>query len=126
MNTIRLFQTLLFIALVLTLYFTTTPVEYTVSKGLNDKLSHLIAFLFLSFLTDYSFPEKNFSFLIIYSLGAYGLLIECIQYFLPYRTFSFLDFLADLAGVLLYTLMFPMLFRLKLFRVLRNTKTQDV
>ncbi len=120
MTLTRLFQLFLVLALVLTLYFTTTPVEHTLSRGLNDKFSHLMAFLLLSLLSDLSFPEKSFSSLIFYSLASYGLLIECIQYFLPYRTFSLLDFSADLMGILVYALTLPYLNRIKLFRELKK------
>ena len=42
-------------------------------------------------------------------LMAFGLLIEVIQYFLPYRTFSLYDLGADAIGVLVYIIWTPVL-----------------
>jgi VanZ family protein len=38
-------------------------------------------------------------------LGFYGILIEIIQAFLPYREFSTLDFAADMVGVTLFLIL---------------------
>lgn len=77
--------------------------------SVNDKVGHIVAFLYLAFLLDFSFPESRFDILKVILLLAYGLLIEVIQYFLPYRTSSFLDLLADGVGVALYFLLIPIL-----------------
>jgi len=42
------------------LILATTPLEYPVVSGINDKLNHIFAFFILSLLSDFSFPEKKF------------------------------------------------------------------
>ena len=70
----------------------------------NDKLNHLLAFGVLAALADRSFPGpgpgKGWGKWV--SLMAYGLLIEGVQSFLPYREASGWDLLADGAGIGLY------------------------
>ncbi len=97
-------------------YFTTTPTQYTVANNINDKLSHAIAFMMLSLFVDFSFPRSKFSLMKIYPIVAYGILIECIQYFLPYRSFSLLDIVGDTAGVILYLVSLPLLKQLPVLR----------
>lgn len=75
-----------------------------------------MAFFGLSLLADFSFPKDTFSWKKIGPLIAYGILIECIQYFLPYRSFSFLDMLGDAAGVALYAWSLPLLIQLPVLR----------
>lgn len=106
-------------ALLLVLYLCTSPGEYDLAKSVNDKLSHAVAFLILSLLADFSFPETGFSRVKIAPLLAYGILIECIQYFLPYRSFSLLDIVADIGGILAYLLILPQL------RVLRRQEDRS-
>lgn len=71
---------------------------------LSDKLNHVAAFFTLALLIDFAYPFHSllwkFNFLFWY-----GLFIECIQYFLPYREFSLLDLGADLFGLSMYFLM---------------------
>jgi VanZ family protein len=77
----------------------TSPVSYPVVADVNDKLNHVLAFLVLAWLTDASFPDKQFPLVLIFPLFAYGLAIEIIQYFLPFRMFSWYDVAADAAGL---------------------------
>ncbi|MBC2716985.1 MAG: VanZ family protein [Desulfobacteraceae bacterium] len=91
------------------LILATTPLSYPVVSGINDKLSHIFAFFVLSLLADFSFPDKKFNLYIILPLMAYGLMIEGIQYFLPYRMFSLFDVAADAMGLVLYRISFPLL-----------------
>jgi len=87
----------------------TTELTHPLLTSVNDKVGHIVAFLYLAILLDFSFPESRFDILKVILLLAYGLLIEVIQYFLPYRTSSFLDLLADGVGVALYFLLIPIL-----------------
>ena len=80
----------------------TSPISYPVVADVNDKLNHVLAFLVLAWLADASFPEKKFPITLIASLFAYGLAIEIIQYFLPFRMFSWFDVAADGAGIGFY------------------------
>jgi VanZ family protein len=64
----------------------------------NDKLFHIISFLYLgiiSILSKFNI-DKIYLFILLIS---YGLLIEIAQSFLSYRYFEINDLLADLIGV---------------------------
>lgn len=68
---------------------------------ISDKLNHFVALFISALLLDLAYSDKGllrkFSF-----LALYGLLIEIIQYFLPYREFSLGDLAADISGLLIY------------------------
>ena len=70
----------------------------------NDKLNHLLAFGVLAALADRSFPGPGpgQGWGKWASLLGYGLFIEAVQSFLPYREASGWDLLADGAGIGLY------------------------
>ena len=76
---------------------------------MNDKLGHLAAFALLALLVHASWSHRNFDWRMILPLLAYGIAIECAQYFIPNRFFSLLDILADGTGILLYLLLLPLL-----------------
>lgn len=83
----------------------TTSYDVSAVSHSNDKINHIAAFFTLALLLDLSFPNyRALAIGKISALLAYGLLIECIQYFLPYRSFSALDLLADTSACLLYGL----------------------
>ena len=78
------------------------PMEATLL--INDKLGHLLVFFILGMSgwlvwTRYSGGLHVFSF-----LAVYGLAIEVAQFFVPGRTFSLLDWAADLAGLIMVLL----------------------
>ena len=66
----------------------------------QDKFLHALIFIFLSIFTlrafEYARPSYAFFFLI-----SFGLFIEITQYFIPYRSFEFLDLFADIIGALI-------------------------
>lgn len=64
-----------------------------------DKLNRIVAFvvLFIFFYTSYNVKI----WLTISFLLGYGLLIECIQNFLPYRDFSWFDVMAAGIGLVI-------------------------
>ncbi|RLV60248.1 hypothetical protein D5018_08065 [Parashewanella curva] len=62
-----------------------------------DKVGHFGSFFALAWLTYGAFKPKWYW--LTSALAAYALLIEVIQGFLPYRSASLADFIADLAGV---------------------------
>ncbi len=105
------FRVALAAALVIVTHLATTAREYPGIEAINDKLSHVLAFCVLAFLEDFSFPENAFSIHKSLTLLGYGLLLEVIQYFLPYRSFSLLDLTADGVGILLYWSCLPILRR---------------
>lgn len=104
----------LLLALVTGTWLAVMPVAGTPLESVNDKLQHLLAFLLLALLLDLSLPGARPAYWAwkLPLLAGYGLLIECVQYFLPHRSFSLLDLAVDLLGLALYGLVRPALRRL--------------
>ena len=78
---------------------------------LNDKLEHAAAFLALAFLLDFAWPRQPWMWTKWLPLLGYGLLIEIVQYFIPFREFSLWDLAADGLGLLLYGYSLPLIKR---------------
>lgn len=89
-----------------------------------DKLNHGFAFLVLSFLANFSFPERLFGWLESGLLIAYGLGIEGAQHFIPGRESSLLDVGADASGILLFYLILPWMTRLPVLRDMNAGKAR--
>jgi len=104
------------LSLVIITILAVIPLDYPEVAGINDKFSHIAAFYILSLLADYSFPETKLNPAKILSLLVYGVSIEWIQYYIPYREFSIFDILADAGGIMAYAILFPALKYLPLFR----------
>ena len=100
-----------------------TDRSYPVVSGLPDKFNHVAAFAVLALLADYSFPAAGFGAAKVLALAGYGLFIEGVQHFLPWREASFVDFLADGAGIAAYALCIPLLARIP---VLRRPKASPI
>ncbi|MCU7906670.1 MAG: phosphoribosylamine--glycine ligase [Candidatus Thiodiazotropha sp. (ex Epidulcina cf. delphinae)] len=116
-----LFRALLALALLIFSYLAFTPIEIYLDSGLNDKVSHALTFLCLAVLVDFSWPGSHWNPAKIVSLIAYGLFIEVVQGFLPYRMFSLLDLAADTLGLLCYLLLLPLLLRIPGLAAHRNS-----
>ena len=97
-----LFRIALLIATVTIAHFATAPLEAVPFVGLGDKVLHVGAFLVLASMLDFSFPSTAFGAGKVAALLAYGIAIEIVQHYLPFRSFSLLDWLADAAGIALY------------------------
>lgn len=97
-------------------YLAVTPAEHKVSQLVSDKLNHLAAFLVLAALLDFSVPRVEFTIAKAGALLGYGLLIEIVQYFLPFRQFSLLDLAVDALGLAAYALLRPLCRRLPILR----------
>lgn len=85
--------------------------EETPVASVNDKLGHSAAFLCLAFLLDFATPRETWGWRKLLPLFAYGLGIELVQYFLPYREFSLWDLAADTLSLVVYPLTLPLLKR---------------
>ena len=81
--------------------------------GLNDKMEHFIAFFLLSFLLNRASSTMRHRLRNIAALLSFGIMIELIQYFIPNRTASILDILADLSGIVVFQLLFSMFLYMK-------------
>lgn len=99
----------LWLTIISIFYLATTSVDHTVQSTFNDKFNHLIAFGVLSFLSHVAY-QKSPWFRWAVALFCYGLFIELVQYFLPYREFSLLDLATDLLGIVLYLIIFKPIF----------------
>jgi VanZ family protein len=110
----HLFRLALVITLLVITYLATAPVTLPAALDVSDKLLHGLAFLVLLWLADYSWPDSGLTPRKLVLVFAYGVSIEIVQYFLPYRDFSLLDMLADALGMGLYPVIVPLLRRLPL------------
>lgn len=106
---------LLITAGIVILYLATTSRMIPVVQDINDKAEHGIAFYALALFADFSFPQSGFGRAKALSLLSYGLAIEIIQYFLPYRSFSLLDLGAGATGPSRLQISIPFLKRMSLF-----------
>lgn len=122
-TSIIVFRIILVLSLLLITYLVTTELKHPIMTSVNDKLGHILAFVILAFLLDFSFPTSGFDLAKIISLLAYGMLIEVIQYFLPHRMFSLLDILADGGGLIIYVLLIPILRHVPFLRLRWSEKT---
>ena len=99
---IVVFRAMLLTALIAITHLATTSEQYPVAEDIGDKANHVMAFYALALLLDFSFPDRKFGLAKVSALLGYGLAIEFIQYFLPYRSASLYDLAADTAGLLVY------------------------
>lgn len=97
-------------------YLAITDRPYPLVESIPDKLNHLAAFAVLGLLADYAFPTARFGAAKVLALAGYGAAIEVVQAFLPHRQASFLDLVADAAGIGLYALCVPALMRIPVLR----------
>ena len=110
------FRVALAVAVVSITHLATTERSYPVVEDVNDKLNHILAFGFLALAADFSFPKSAFGAAKASSLLAYGVLIEAVQYVLPFRSASLLDIAADGVGLAIYWAFYRRLAHLPLLR----------
>lgn len=83
-------------------YFSLTPQIPNINPDWpnGDKLHHFLSYLIVTFwFMLISLPSSNT--LILSAFFALGLIMEILQFFLPYRSFDFLDILANGGGCFL-------------------------
>lgn len=68
----------------------------------SDKLNHVLAFGFLTLMVNISYPRLS-TIKKLFSLLAYGIALELIQYILPWRSCSIADIVADIIGIVIAT-----------------------
>ncbi|WP_163835275.1 VanZ family protein [Spartinivicinus ruber] len=108
----RLSLACLLVSLVVISWLAFSPKPDFVLANFGDKFKHFAAFGYLAYLLDSSFPKTRFSFAKVLTLLGYGLFIELVQSFLPNRSASGLDVLADIGGIFCYWLLTPLWKRL--------------
>ena len=65
----------------------------------GDKLNHILAFLYLTIAADFAHPKLSIKARVVI-LVIFGLFIEVVQYFLPWRSFEWLDLAVDFGAIL--------------------------
>ena len=65
----------------------------------SDKLLHFSGYVIFIISAMLAYGKRRSFVFLFMLLFAYSVLIECIQYFLPYRSFEVKDILANLAGL---------------------------
>ena len=93
-------KTVFFTALIVTFVMAVLPTGVPLLE-INDKILHATTFMFLFFLMDKAYERMPHGAMSAY-LMAYGVFIEFVQFFLPYREFSSLDMAANGAGLCAY------------------------
>lgn len=73
---------------------------------LTDKMEHFIAFFLLSFLLNRASSTITHRLRNVVALSTFGLFIEVMQYFIPNRSTSLYDLLADMAGIFTFQVLF--------------------
>jgi VanZ family protein len=102
-------RTLFVAALLVSTYLALIPVVSPAIASWNDKIVHASGFVVLAFLADFSFPRIRYGAAKFLSLLAYGVALEIGQHFLPPRSFSVADMVADAAGLAAYGFALPLL-----------------
>jgi VanZ family protein len=93
------FRFILAISIVVISILSIQHLEVEPSVNLNDKLLHFSCFLYLTIISWLSRIIYKELWLYVIVLG-YGILIEIVQIYIPYRSFEFLDIFADFTGIL--------------------------
>lgn len=102
------------IALLLASWAALTPNPMPLPDGPQmDKLAHLLTYVVLALLADFSWPDRGFDLPKWSALLSYGILIELIQSQVPNRMFSLADLVANAAGIALYAFLFARILRAK-------------
>jgi VanZ family protein len=88
-------------ALLFTFYKATAPCLVEPQPPYKDKVLHAFAFFMLYLLAEQAFPEhRHFGRKVLF-LVAFGVVIELVQFFLPWRSAEMMDVVADCAGIAL-------------------------
>jgi VanZ family protein len=90
-------------AIVVGCYLAFSPGGNGLHSYFNDKLMHAVGFFVMTVLAHLAHPQTWRKWP-VFGLIAFGLAIELVQGYLPYRSFSMWDWTADIFGILLYLL----------------------
>ena len=119
-----LVRIVLIIALLAVSFLATTQRTIPIAGEMNDKVNHVLAFFVLALLIDLSFPAWTFRTKALV-LISYGLSIEIVQSYLPYRSCSLFDLGADAVGLALYGICQPALGAVPFLGKRREEKNRD-
>ena len=100
-------RVLLVLSILAISYLSTTETNSSSQSLIDDKLLHFLSFAYLTIIFKFTqFIDQDFWLYVI--VLAYGILIEIVQMFLPYRSFELLDIFADFMGILCSGLLFKL------------------
>jgi len=117
-NKIDVFTFFIFsLSIIIILYMSFTPGSVPGSETFGDKFLHSGAFLGLFLIGGIVY--ENSVMKLASALIFFGIFIEAVQFFLPWREFSLVDIAADLLGIFLGYLLLPFLIILyqRMFKV---------
>ena len=93
------FRIILVISVFIITILSIQKVNIESSVNFVDKVLHFLCFSYLTLITWLSrILNKDLHVYVI--VLAYGILIEIVQRFLPYRSFEYLDIFADFVGII--------------------------
>ena len=93
------FRIILVISISIISILSTQEVNIESSVNFLDKVLHFLCFSYLTLITWLSqILNKDLHVYVI--VLAYGILLEIVQRFLPYRSFEYLDIFADFVGII--------------------------
>ena len=95
----------LFLVFFLSIVPASTIPNFAMLSVLSDKLVHALIYFFLGYIGLLSRFEIS-EILLIFLIFSFGLIIEIIHFFHPYRYFEYLDLLANSIGVTIALLIF--------------------
>ena len=101
LNFIKISSRILFLFFLIVIeYLATTSISIKVIENSWDKANHFVAFFVLFITLSTGFPNIKLIGRILL-LMFFGIQIEIVQAFLPFREFSLLDIFADFVGVVI-------------------------
>ena len=105
----KLYRINFFLSLLLVMYFSAVPASsipnIAALSFLIDKMIHALIFLYLSFIGLNCYFNIS-KLLLLGMIFSFGLVIEIIHFYHPYRFFEIPDLIANLIGILLALVIF--------------------
>jgi len=79
---------------------------------------HLIAYFIAALLFYCVYRRDDIIFILLsgFILFLYGMVLEVMQFFLPYRTFNIIDVAANVSGIILFVVMWSLYFYISMSR----------
>ena len=102
------FRVIFLVSLVIISILAIQEIDLQSSSVISDKFLHFSCFFYLALVGWLArILHKELSLYVI--VLAYGILIEIVQIYIPYRSFEFLDIFADLTGIIAATFLINLL-----------------
>lgn len=89
--------------LVTYMFLGTVKIPQEFGDNFNDLVMHAIGYGVLMISGIFAYPRREYFIALMLVFLGYSFMIECIQYFLSYRSFSWLDMAANGLGLFIGT-----------------------